>query len=151
MTETTALVRWQPTTIVTTGIITVCCSFHVLPPNSCCDVSDCGPCCAECPTCPIVQAREPDQRREDARADRDADRDLERLILDEIRARTATEDIATICRSTANAVMAALYLMPVTTTETDLRNQPCTGCAGTSLVHTYTHQCNWNGLAVTSG
>jgi hypothetical protein len=39
-------------TLVPTGIVTVCCDTHL--PRGCCDPNDCGPCCADCPTCPTV-------------------------------------------------------------------------------------------------
>lgn len=37
---------------VPTGVVTVCCGTHL--PAGCCDPEDCGPCCAECPTCPTL-------------------------------------------------------------------------------------------------
>lgn len=38
--------------LVPTGVVTACCGSHL--PVGCCDPEDCGPCCAECPTCPTV-------------------------------------------------------------------------------------------------
>lgn len=29
-----------------------CCHLHLDPPERCCDPTDCGPCCDQCPTCP---------------------------------------------------------------------------------------------------
>ncbi len=35
-----------------------CCTSHVPgPAGACCDPDDCGPCCADCPTCPTEHAR----------------------------------------------------------------------------------------------
>jgi hypothetical protein len=145
---TTALAPWRPTAVVATGIITVCCGLHCRPPATCCDTLDCSPCCAECPTCPIVQAHTPKQRRENACADRS----LEQFLFAAIRAHESTVDIATLYRTTAAAVSIALLDMPMTATEIQLRNEDCPGCAnGTSLVHTFTHRCDRNGLAVNHG
>lgn len=97
------------TELVRTGVLTVCCKSHrrLAPqlilvvdgrptspdgmerqaalfgaPGVCCDPQDCGPCCPECPTCPRVQARTPQQRRQDARRCEELIRSLARGWLD---------------------------------------------------------------------
>lgn len=38
-----------------TGQVTVCCGLHKPGDwGSCCDTTDCGPCCERCPTCPAI-------------------------------------------------------------------------------------------------
>jgi len=138
----TDLVPRQPTTIVATGIITVCCGLHIMPPTRCCDASDCAPCCAECPTCPIVQAKDPEQRRAAARENRD----LELMLVTFVRADNARAKLDSICRTTAAAVTAAMLDLPMTTAESDIRRRRCPGCVGTSLTHTFDHRCDWHGL-----
>jgi hypothetical protein len=49
--------------------VTRCCVAHI--PGGCCDPTDCGPCCAECVTCPTVQAWTPEERAEHARWNRE--------------------------------------------------------------------------------
>lgn len=119
----------QTAALVPTGIITVCCGLHLLPPASCCDTLDCGPCCPECPTCPEVAQKTPERRRAEARAMREF-----------------TAELIVMHRATIRAVEATTRFLDMSDDEIAIRTAPCSGCAGTSLVHTLDYRCDWNGL-----
>jgi len=40
--------------LVSTGVVTRCCSSH-RGHAACCDLHDCAPCCPDCPTCPTLR------------------------------------------------------------------------------------------------